>query len=511
MKNLNKILTSTFSDNILPTASGTIDLGTTDLPFNDIATTGKVYLGDASPIFSGTGFVNGDAWVKGRIQAGAGAVLKATEWGTSLFTTPYTGLGTTRAGTCTFDLTGGAYEKLFTVVPTGGWVFTSGDVGKIIILITGTHIGAVAIIEEYVDATNVILETCGWDDDVAAGTRFIQPIDLMSFTSPELKVNNIGTTCEWENNAYDHTAPYCTKLEASAAASGVTNLRIKTGADGWGNVDSMQIYHNTGVLPSGSLQKVVRVVLDDSLCTSSPGPEIQCFKFSRTKGNSVAEVDAISVGTEFTHALHVDGSTAANPGYGYTFSAAFAVTDRVNSGGGGNDSFINAAVNTQLFTADNTGILIGSDNTFTVIEYVMQVAGSATITPTWQYSTGNGTWATLSVSDTTLGFRQSGKISFTPPIAWAKSNKCNGSTGDITSAYYVRITRTANSLATPPTEKYFELFSGGSVTDMLIRGDGTIQPAQMIDASAENVSIYYSLTQNKLVFKDLAGVVRDLY
>jgi hypothetical protein len=46
---------------------------------------------------------------------------------------------------------------------------------------------------------------------------------------------------------------------------------------------------------------------------------------------------------------------------------------------------------------------------------------------------------------------------------------------------------------------------------MLIRGDGTIQPSQMIDTSAENNSIYYSLTQNKLVYKDLAGVAQVLY
>jgi len=40
---------------------------------------------------------------------------------------------------------------------------------------------------------------------------------------------------------------------------------------------------------------------------------------------------------------------------------------------------------------------------------------------------------------------------------------------------------------------------------------GGFVPASMADADAENNTIYYSTTASKLVFKDSAGVVNNLY
>lgn len=40
---------------------------------------------------------------------------------------------------------------------------------------------------------------------------------------------------------------------------------------------------------------------------------------------------------------------------------------------------------------------------------------------------------------------------------------------------------------------------------------GGLVPASMADAAAENSTIYYSTTANKLVFKDAGGVVNNLY
>jgi hypothetical protein len=471
----------------------------------DVKTTGRVYLGDATPIFSGTGMVDGDCWVLGRLQVGSGLVSRAEEWGTSLFTTGYTGLGTPNIGTGTFDLTGGTYEKLFTATTqTGGWVFAVGDIGKVIILTSGSHIGAVAIINEFISTTQVILETCGWDADVTPAVSFIFVTDYMSFTSPFLKINNIGPTCEWENVARSHTGLYVSKFDTTAAATDVTNIRVVTDAAGYSNVDSLQIKHVVGTLSAGELQKVIRVTIDDSLCTGGSTSDIEGIKFTRTRGDSTAHVDGVSIGTGFTNAVHVSGSPEEDIGYGYSFTVAYAVTDRTAA-------FKSSASNVQIFTAVNTGILIGSDNKFSVIKYVQNIAGSTTITPTWQYSTGDGTWATLIVSDTTTGMSVSGKIAFTIPSDWAKSEHCNESTGVITSAYYVRIIRTKISLGTPPTESYFSVFQGTSATDTLIRGDGTIKPSQLADGSAVNDSIYYSTTQSKLVYKDLGGVVRVLY
>jgi len=487
------------NDNAAPVQSIVVDSD------GDLKTTGKIYLGDASPIMSGTGFVDGDVWVLGRLQIGSGLVSRAESWGTSLFTTSSSGLGTTHLGTATYDLTGGTYESLFTATAqTGGWSFAVGDIGKIIILISGDHIGAISHVLEYVSATEVLLDTCGWDADIDPAVSFLLLDTRHSFTSPNLKINNIGPTCKWKNIALEHTGLYATELDMTAAADFTTNLRLSTQGEGYANVDSIQIKHETGNLAAGQIAKVIRITIDDSLCTGGSTTDIEGLKFTRTRGNSTAHVDGVVIGTGFSDAIHIDGSSEEAIGYGYTFTNSFAVTDRTTA-------FQGDGTNIQMFTADNYGILIGADMIFSVIKYVQSIAGSATITPTWQYSTGDGTWATLVVSDTTTGMRFSGKIAFTAPGTWAKTSHCNVTTGVITEAYYVRITRTANTLVTPPTESYFSIFQGASATDTLIRGDGTIKPSQLADGSAVNDSIYYSTTQSKLVYKDLGGVVRVLY
>lgn len=52
---------------------------------------------------------------------------------------------------------------------------------------------------------------------------------------------------------------------------------------------------------------------------------------------------------------------------------------------------------------------------------------------------------------------------------------------------------------------------GSDTKNVYVRDDGTIKPVSLADASAENDSVYYSTTQNKLVYKDSGGVVNSLY
>jgi len=52
--------------------------------------------------------------------------------------------------------------------------------------------------------------------------------------------------------------------------------------------------------------------------------------------------------------------------------------------------------------------------------------------------------------------------------------------------------------------------NAGSVLSA-VKSDGSIQPASMADSAATNNSIYYSTTASKLVYKDSAGTVNNLY
>lgn len=67
-----------------------------------------------------------------------------------------------------------------------------------------------------------------------------------------------------------------------------------------------------------------------------------------------------------------------------------------------------------------------------------------------------------------------------------------------------------NFTGTPTSNNTVFATSAGSVLSA-IKADGSWQPPSIADASATNNSLYYSTTQNKLVYKDSSGVVNNLY
>lgn len=97
------------------------------------------------------------------------------------------------------------------------------------------------------------------------------------------------------------------------------------------------------------------------------------------------------------------------------------------------------------------------DCRFVDIHVDLETVASSSITPIFQYSNGDNSWATLAVVDGTNGFTQSGTITFTrasipSTTTWITATKDgSGNTiGDGTARGYVRIRRTADSLTTPP-------------------------------------------------------------
>jgi hypothetical protein len=220
-------------------------------------------------------------------------------------------------------------------------------------------------------------------------------------------------------------------------------------------------------------------------------------------GEASAETVAMNVRPGWTSALKVNGSQGQSLTAGYSYDNS-VLTDRTTA-------FNTAGTDVQLFTNDNDTILIGFSSPFSIIELNLAIAAAQDIQATYRYSTGNDTWAALTIgSDTSTGFSLlSGQIRFNEPGTWATSNLYNGNA--ITAAYYVEITRTRNGLSTPPTESKINIYQDVPSSDFLIRGNGTIAPVSIADADAQNVSIYYSTDANKLVFKDSAGTVNALY
>jgi len=158
----------------------------------------------------------------------------------------------------------------------------------------------------------------------------------------------------------------------------------------------------------------------------------------------------------------------------------------------------------------NDYILIGSDNTFEIVDVLVDTGSSKDCDLTFYYSKAGGNWTALSVVDTSHGLQSNGEWNFIAPVDWTKDDEAEVN-GDITNAYYIKIERTyAPTIPTLPTESYFKTYSS-KAAGMSIRGDGTIAPASMSDASAPNDSLYYSTTASKLCYKDSGGVVNALY
>ena len=141
----------------------------------------------------------------------------------------------------------------------------------------------------------------------------------------------------------------------------------------------------------------------------------------------------------------------SNPTYGAIFP------NRVYQGADGalasetSDALSAGTADVTLFASDDHTLYIGCDRVFQGIVVALSTLGSADAVCTFQYWNG-AAWATLTVTDSTVGFTKNSLISFTPPADWSRSYKDASSVvlADKARLYYVRIARTANTLVTPP-------------------------------------------------------------
>lgn len=268
---------------------------------------------------------------------------------------------------------------------------------------------------------------------------------------------------------------------------------------------------DVGNIPSGRrATSIISIIsLSNAVDTDSTS---RCSSYvASTIGTSNATRIGYTVSTGFDEALSVASSSSKNMDYGYEVSSG-VVTDRVNGGTDDATAFLDSSSSDlPIFDSDNDYILIGDDATFEIITVDLLQASGKNIGSEFYYSTGNGTWSTLTVSlDQTSGFQASGNITFDAPGDWAVSNEAEAS-GDITSAYYIKILRTLDKTpSVQSTEEFFKIYES-SDSGFVIYADGSILIGELADTDANNGTIYYSTDQGKLVFKNSSGVVKNLY
>lgn len=147
--------------------------------------------------------------------------------------------------------------------------------------------------------------------------------------------------------------------------------------------------------------------------------------------------------------------SAANcfcPNYGivapvrvYTGADGSLVDDTVDAGDTG-------TADVALFENDDECLYLGSDGKFSAFVLGLSTLASVSVAPTFQYWNGSA-WVTLSTAtDNSAGFIKNDLVTFTPPANWQRCAADAGGTdfADRTPRYYVRVSRTANTVVTPP-------------------------------------------------------------
>lgn len=230
----------------------------------------------------------------------------------------------------------------------------------------------------------------------------------------------------------DHIEAQSIEVFHTAIATDDHAIEIDVDAAGFGDVKGLDIVYVTGPIAQGDDEAAILVNFDESLST---GGDLVGLEVLATDGS--ASVHGLLAGVGVGPIRQLSGS------FEDMTSALVNATDRLVE-------FTNVGNDVQIFVADNDSVTIGFTSKFEEIEFLFSVFSSQTIRPRFEYSTGIGTWTVFTPTDGTNGMRNNGVI------AWLDSDIPAWTTG-LNSEYLIRITRTRNSLTTPPTESLVQI------------------------------------------------------
>ncbi|KKN77136.1 hypothetical protein LCGC14_0363320 [marine sediment metagenome] len=211
-------------------------------------------------------------------------------------------------------------------------------------------------------------------------------------------------------------------------------VEIIVDAAGFGDVKGLDIVYITGAISLGEDEEVILINIDESLAT---GGDVVALDILATEGS--ATIYGMEAGALVNPIIQLSGT--------------FVNMDSANNSG--IDSLINFTSTTAdsvIFANDNDYVTIGDADKFEEIEFLLNTtASNPGIKPTFEFSTtGVNNWTIFSPTDGTEGMRH------TAIVAWLDEDIPTWAKGAGTE-YLIRITRTANSLATVPIENKVQI------------------------------------------------------
>ena len=274
----------------------------------------------------------------------------------------------------------------------------------------------------------------------AKGAPIQNPIALPNGITPQVWVLWFAYICEQIGNNH---------IIFTADNDDDYAFEISCNANGFGDIKALEIDYATGAITTGTEEEVIFIGIDQVLST---GGKIAALEILTTTVGS-AEVYGLRVGVgvnaidQFAGEFEDADSLLVN---------AVDELTALSTGGAGNVS---------VFVADNDTITIGNSVKFEELEIIVNTGANRNVNPTFEYSTGVGTWGTFTPADGTNGFMNTGEV------LWADADIPTWATG-AGSEYLIRITRTRNSLSTTPILDLLEI---AVVTEHIWDKDGNLE------------------------------------
>ena len=242
-------------------------------------------------------------------------------------------------------------------------------------------------------------------------------------TFATLKVNTTMSDDTLEVEGSQH-------INHTSIISGDHALEIDLDAGGNADCKALDIVYTSGNLMDGKEDSVILVSIDDF---NSSGGEIFALSVVAVEGD--AEIYGIETAATINPIIQLSG-TFSNPDLGEVNT-----TDKLSE-------FISDITNTNIFDNDNDYVIIGKSSKFEEIEFILSTTASgAGIKPTFEYSTGLGTWTMFSATDSTNGMKNTGVVVWLDAdLMWTTSS----------GNYLIKITRTQNTLSTTPIVSYIQ-------------------------------------------------------
>ena len=312
-------------------------------------------------------------------------------------------------------------------------------------------------------------------NEAGDGTEFTDNIDVPG------TLDVVGGTTLDGTLGVTGAVTFMSTLDVLHTATGVDDhaIEIDHNAAGFGDSKSLSIDYITGTIGAGEEADIIVINIDES---ASTGGEVDALVVLATEGS--ANVTALEVGALVNVILQLSGTFS-------DMEVALSNLADVRA------SFISTASDVSIFVANGDTVTIADASKFFELEFLLDTeASGAGIKPTFEYSTGIGTWAVFVPIDGTNGLRNTGVV------LWDDATIPGWMTG-LATKYLIKVTRTAVSLSTPPVEDKVQI---SATTEFFWNKTGDISVLSLTlsgDLSCTNCIETGDITDDEILEADL--------